>query len=161
PGVAGVFVADDLTRWLKPLPLFGAPPPGLAAAVRFDLRQAAQYAMCRERVRHVGEIVAMVVAEGRARAEDAAERVEVDWEPLPAVADVDAALASGAPLVHADWGTNVAVAFTHGIGDADAAFAAAEVTIDETFSIQRYVGMPIETRGVVATWDRRDGTLTT
>jgi carbon-monoxide dehydrogenase large subunit len=102
-----------------------------------------------------------VGADTRARAEDAAERVEVDWDPLPAVADVDAATAPGAPLVHPEWGTNVAVAFTHGIGDAEAAFAAAEVTIDETFSIQRYVGMPIETRGVVAAWDRRDGTLTT
>jgi aerobic carbon-monoxide dehydrogenase large subunit len=161
PGVARVFTAADLARWLKPLPLFGAPPPGLAAAVRFELRQAAQYAMCRERARHVGEIVAMVVADSRARAEDAAERVEVDWDPLPAVADLEGALAAGAPLVHEDWGTNVAVAFTHGIGDAEAAFAAAEVTIDETFHIQRYVGMPIETRGVVAAWDRRDGTLTT
>jgi carbon-monoxide dehydrogenase large subunit len=161
PGVVRVFTADDLRRWLKPLPLFGAPPPGLAAAIRFDLRQAPQYALCGDRVRHVGEIVAMVVADTRARAEDAAERIEVDWEPLPAVADLDAALAPGAPLVHPDWGTNVAVAFTHGIGDAEAAFAAADVTIDETFLIQRYVGMPIETRGVVAAWDRRDGTLTT
>jgi carbon-monoxide dehydrogenase large subunit len=161
PGVVGVFTAADLARWLKPLPLFGAPPPGLAAAVRFDLRQAAQYAICRDRARHVGEIVAMVVADSRARAEDAAERVEVDWDPLPVVADLDAAVAAGAPLVHEDWGTNVAVAFTHGIGDAEAAFAAADVAIDETFHIQRYVGMPIETRGVVAAWDRRDGTLTT
>jgi carbon-monoxide dehydrogenase large subunit len=55
----------------------------------------------------------------------------------------------------------VAVAFTHGIGDVDGAFAGADVTIDETFFVQRYVGMPIETRGVVAAWDRRDGTLTT
>jgi aerobic carbon-monoxide dehydrogenase large subunit len=161
PGVSRVFTADDLSRWLKPLPLFGAPPPGLAAAIRFDLRQASQYALCRERARHVGEIVAMVVADTCARAEDAAERVEVDWQPLPAVADVDAAVAPGAPLLHPEWGTNVAVAFTHGIGDADAAFAAADVSIDETFVIQRYVGMPIETRGVVAAWDRRDGTLTT
>jgi carbon-monoxide dehydrogenase large subunit len=161
PGVVRVLTADDLSRWLKPLPLFGAPPPALAAAVRFDLRQAAQYALCRDRVRHVGEIVAMVVADSPARAEDAAERVGVDWEPLPAVADVDAAAAPAAPLLHPDWGTNVAVAFTHGIGDADAAFAAADVRIDETFFIQRYVGMPLETRGVVAAWDRRDGMLTT
>jgi carbon-monoxide dehydrogenase large subunit len=161
PGVSRVFTAADLERWLKPLPLFGAPPPGLAAAIRFDLRQASQYALCRDRVRHVGEIVAMVVADTRARAEDAAERVEVDWDPLPAVADVDAAIAPGAPLVHPEWGTNVAVAFTHGIGDAGAAFASADVSIDETFVIQRYVGMPLETRGVVAAWDRRDGMLTT
>ena len=78
PGVVSVLTAEDLQRWLKPLPLFGAPPPGLAAAIRFDLRQASQYALCRDRVRHVGEIVAMVVADTRARAEDAAERVEIE-----------------------------------------------------------------------------------
>src|SRR6185503_1304147 len=58
PGVVGVFTFGDLARWLKPLPLFGAPPPGLAASVRFDLRQAPQYALCRDRVRYVGEVVA-------------------------------------------------------------------------------------------------------
>ena len=161
PGVVRVFTFADLERWMKPLPLFGAAPPGLAAAIRFDIRQAPQYALCKDRARHVGEIVAMVLADSRARAEDAAERIEVDWEPLPAVLDMRAATAPGAPLLHPEWGTNVAIAFSHGIGDADAAFAAADVRIGETFHIQRYVGMPIETRGVVAAWDRRDGTLTT
>ena len=161
PGVVRVFTHADLARWMKPLPLFGAVPPGLAAAVRFDVRQAPQYALCKDRTRHVGEIVAMVIADTRARAEDAAERIEVDWEPLPTVVDMRAATAPSAPLLHPEWGTNVAIAFSHGIGDVDAAFAAADVSISETFSIQRYVGMPIETRGVVAAWDRRDGTLTT
>jgi len=161
PGVVRVFTFADLERWMKPLPLFGAAPPGLAAAIRFDIRQAAQYALCKDRARHVGEIVAMVVADSRARAEDAAERIELDWEPLPAAVDMRAATEPGAPLLHPEWGTNVAIAFSHGIGDADAAFAAADVRISETFHIQRYVGMPIETRGAVAAWDRRDGTLTT
>ncbi len=161
PGVVGVFAHADLARWMKPLPLFGAVPPGLAAAVRFDVRQAPQFALCKDRARHVGEIAAMVVADTRARAEDAAERIEVDWEPLPAVVDMRAATAASAPLLHPEWGTNVAIAFSHGIGDPDAAFAAADVRVSETFHIQRYVGMPIEARGVVAAWDRRDGTLTT
>ena len=161
PGVVRVFTHADLARWMKPLPLFGAVPPGLAAAVRFDVRQAPQFALCKDRARHVGEIAAMVVADTRARAEDAAERIEVDWEPLPAVVDMRAATAASAPLLHPEWGTNVAIAFSHGIGDPDAAFAAADVRVSETFHIQRYVGMPIETRGVVAAWDRRDGTLTT
>jgi carbon-monoxide dehydrogenase large subunit len=161
PGVVAVFTHADLARWLAPLPLFGAVPPGLGAAVRFELRQAPQHALCRDRVRHVGEIVAMVVADSRALAEDAAERIDVDWEPLPVAADMREAARADAPLVHPDWGTNVAIAFRHAIGDADAAFARADVVIGETFHIQRYVGMPLETRGVVATWDRRDGTLTT
>jgi carbon-monoxide dehydrogenase large subunit len=161
PGVAGVFAFGDLERWLKPLPLFGAPPPGLAAAVRFDLRQASQYALCRDRARYVGEIAAMVVADSPARARDALERIEVEWEPLPVVVDMVEAAEAGGPLVHPEWGTNVAVGFSHAIGDTDRAFAAADAVFTETFRIQRYVGMPIEARGVVAQWDRRDETLTT
>lgn len=161
PGVVGVFTFDDLAAWMKPLPRFGAVPPGLAAAIRFEVRQAPQYPLCRDRARHVGEIVAMVVAESRAAAEDALEHLRVDWEPLPAVVDMVAAAAPGAPLVHPEWSTNVAVAFHHRVGDPDGAFAAADVVVRETFHIQRYVGMPLETRGVVAYWDRRDGSLTT
>ncbi len=160
-GVAAVFTHADLERWMKPLPLFGAAPPGLAAAVTFDLRQAPQFALCRDRARHVGEIVAMVVAESRARAEDAAALIEIEWDPLPPVVNMVRAAEPGGPLVHPEWGTNVAVGFSHAIGDAEAAFARAEVVLSETFSIQRYVGMPLEGRGVVAAWDRRDGTLTT
>jgi len=161
PGVVAVFMHADLARWMKPLPLFGAPPPGLAAAVKFELRQAPQYALAKERVRYVGEIVAMVVATDRARAEDALAAIEVEYTPLPASVDMLIAGEPGAPLVHPEWGTNVAVGFRHAIGDADRALASAEVVIEETFRIQRYVGMPLEGRGVVAVWDRRDGTLTT
>ena len=161
PGVAAVFTFAELAPWLKPLPLFGAPPPGLAAAIAFDLRQAAQYALCRDRARHVGEVVAMVVADSPARAEDAVARIAVDWEPLPAVVDMVAAAEPGGPLVHEEWGTNVAVAFRHAIGNVERAFGAAATVFTETFRIQRYVGMPLEGRGVVARWDRRDETLTT
>ncbi len=161
PGVARVFTFGDLDRWMKPLPLFGAVPAGLAAVVKFDLRQAPQWALCRERARYVGEIVAMVLAESRAAAEDAVDLIEVDWEPLPPVMDMVRAGEPGGPLVHQEWGTNVGVGFSHSIGDADGAFARADVTVSETFHIQRYVGMPLEGRGVVAAWDRRDGTLTT
>jgi carbon-monoxide dehydrogenase large subunit len=102
-----------------------------------------------------------VVAEDRYRAEDAAEAIEVEWEPLPAVVDMQAGAVPGGPLVHEAASTNVAVAFTHGIGNVERAFASADVVMRETFRIQRYVGMPLEGRGVVAAWDRRDGSLTT
>ena len=161
PGVVRVLTFADLQRWMKPLPLFGAVPPGLAAVVKFDIRQAPQWALCRDRARYVGEIVAMVVAGSPERAADAVDLLEVDWEPLPPVVDVLGAGAAGSPLVHPDWGSNVGVGFTHAIGDADGAFAGAAVTVTETFRIQRYVGMPLEGRGVVAAWDRRDGMLTT
>ena len=161
PGVVAVFTFADLESWMKPLPLFGAPPPGLAAAIAFEIRQAPQFALCRDRARYVGEIVAMVVAESRARAEDAAEAIEVDWEPRSVVTDMRQAAEPGTPLVHEAWGTNVGVGFTHAIGDVEAAFARADLVMSETFHIQRYVGMPLESRGAVAVWDRRDGTLTT
>src|SRR5213083_3092756 len=99
----------DLQRWMKPLPLFGAVPPGLAAVVEFDVRQAPQWALCRDRARYVGEIVAMVVAGSPERAADAVDLLEVDWEPLPPVVDVLGAGAAGSPLVHPDWGSNVGV----------------------------------------------------
>src|SRR2546422_80012 len=109
PGVVAVFTFADLESWMKPLPLFGAPPPGLAAAIAFEIRQAPQFALCRDRARYVGEIVAMVVAESRARAEDAAEAIEVDWEPRSVVTDMRQAAEPGTPLVHEAWGTNVGV----------------------------------------------------
>src|SRR2546422_8957338 len=126
PGVGAVFTFVDLERWMKPLPLFGAPPPGLAAAIRFDVRQAPQWALCRDRARYVGEIVAMVVAESRARAEDAVGLIEVEWEPLPPGADMVEAGEAGSPLIHPAGGTNLAVSFTHAIGDPAAAFARAD-----------------------------------
>src|SRR5437762_3549344 len=161
PGVVAVFTHADLARWMKPLPLFGTAPPGLAAAVKFEVRQAAQYPLAKERVRYVGEIVAMVVADDRGRAEDAVEALEVEYAPRPVAVDMLTAGEPGASLVHPEWGTTVAVAFRHAIGDADRALAGADVVLEETFRIQRYVGMPLEGRGVVAVWDRRDGTLTT
>jgi carbon-monoxide dehydrogenase large subunit len=161
PGVARVFAFADLAAVMRPLPLFGAVPPGLAARVDVRMKQVPQLPMARDVVRYVGEIVAMVVADSRALAEDAAELVEVDYEPLPAVVDMVAAAEPGAPVLHPEWGDNVAVAFATGFGDVEAAFRAADVRVRERFDVQRYVGMPIETRGVVARWDPRDGSLTT
>ena len=161
PGVVRVLTFKDLERWMKPLPLFGAVPPGLAAVVKFEIRQAPQWALCRDRVRYVGEIVAMVVADSAERAEDAVDLIEVEWDLLAPVVDMTRAAEPGAPLIHPEWGSNVGIGFTHSIGDADRAFAQADATVAETFNIQRYVGMPLEGRGVVAAWDRRDGTMTT
>ncbi len=161
PGVIGVFTFDDLARWMKPLPTFGSPPPGLAAGVEFKLKQAPQYPLARDTLRYVGEAVAVVVAESRYVAEDALDLIEVEYEPLSPVTDARAGGEAGAPLLHPQWGDNVAVAFTHSLGDPEAAFRSAEVVVRERFRIQRYVGMPIEPRGVVAVYDRRDGALTT
>ena len=205
PGVARVFAFADLERWMKPLPLFGAVPPGLAAAevtisetfhiqryvgmpiecrgvvAAWDRRDQTLTTWNSTQVSHFvqqGLTVALELPPHKIRviapdlgggfgtkasgyAEDAVDLIEVDWEPLPPVVDMVRAGEPGGPLVHQEWGTNVGVGFSHSIGDTDAAFARADVTVSETFHIQRYVGMPLEGRGVVAAWDRRDGTLTT
>jgi carbon-monoxide dehydrogenase large subunit len=156
-----VLTFADLERWMKPLPLFGAIPAGLSARVQVSMKQVGQLAMCRDTARYVGEIVAMVVAGSRALAEDAAELVEVDYEPLPVVTDMVAAGEAASPVIHAEWGSNVALEFKTGFGDVEGALRAADVRVRERFYVQRYVGMPLETRGVVAQWDARDGSLTT
>ena len=81
------------------------------------MKQVGQLAVAREVVRYVGEIAAMVVADSRALAEDAAEAVEVDWDPLPVVTDMVAGGEPGAPVIHAEWGDNVALRFKTGFGD--------------------------------------------
>jgi len=161
PGVAHVLTFADLERWMKPLPLFGAIPPGLSARVAVTMKQPHQLALCRDETRHVGEIVAMVLAGSRAVAEDGCELVEVDYEPLPPLADVEAAARPDAPVLYPEWGDNIALSFKTGFGDVEAAFRQADARVRERFVIPRYVGMPIETRGVVAQWDPRDGALTT
>jgi aerobic carbon-monoxide dehydrogenase large subunit len=161
PGVAHVFTFSDLERWMKPLPLFGAIPPGLAQRVNVTMRQLPQLAICRHVVRYVGEIVAMALAESRAAAEDACELVQVDYEELPCIGDMVAAGEAGSPLMYPEWGSNVAVQFETGFGDVERALRESDVRVRERLSVQRYVGMPLETRGVVAQWDVRDGRLTT
>jgi carbon-monoxide dehydrogenase large subunit len=160
PGVLAVFTFQDLARLMKPLPTFGSPPPGLAKRVEFKLKHAPQYPVVHETARYVGEILAVVVAESRYIAEDALELIQVEYEPLSAVTDPVAGGEAGVPLLHPQWGDNVAVAFTHSVGDPEAAFRGAPVVVRERFRIQRYVGMPLEPRGVIAVYDRRDGSLT-
>ena len=161
PGVAGVFSFATLERWMKALPTRAATSPGLAEAIEFRRKFATQYPLCKDVIRYVGEIVAVVVADSRSTAESAAEAIEVEYEPLPAVVDAVAAAEGGAPVLHSEWGDNVALAFSHTMGDPDGAFEAADVVVGERFRIQRYVGMPMEPRGIIAQYERRSGALTT
>src|SRR4029450_229052 len=117
------------------------------------LRPCAQAPLARDRARYVGEPLAVVVAPTRYAAEDAAADVRVEYDVLEAVADADAALAPGAALLHEGAPTNVAADFTVRVGDADGAFGAAEIVTRGRYSVQRYTGMPLETRGVAADYD--------
>src|SRR5256884_8235591 len=139
PGVAAVFTFVELERWMKPLPIFGAPPPGLAAAIRFDVRQAPQWALCRDRARYVGEIVAMVVAESRARAEDAVDLIEVEWEPLPPVADMVEAGEAASPPIHPGGGATAGGQFSPAGSDPAGGFAGAGGRAGGAPPIHRYL----------------------
>ncbi len=113
-----------------------------------------------DRVRHVGEAVAVVVARSRYIAEDAAELIEIDYEPLPAVVDPEAALAPGAPVLHDDLGGNNFAHIEFEAGDVDAAFAGASHVFRKRFHFGRCHAAPLEGRGVIADWDAGEGSLT-
>src|SRR5438105_6170493 len=108
----------------------------------------------------VGEAVAMVVAESRYLAEDAVAAIEVDYEPLPLVADLEAALAPGAPKVRREAQSNVLAQFKVAYGDVADAFAAAAHVFRERLLQHRGAAHPIEGRGVVARYEPGDDRLT-
>jgi aerobic carbon-monoxide dehydrogenase large subunit len=149
-GVVAVLTLDDLPECA------GSVPPLVPAA---GIRAYVHPVLAGGVVRHVGEAVAVVVAESAARAADAAERVVVDWEPLAAATTVAAALAAGAPRVHEDWPDNLAGLCAGGTGDVAHGFDQAEVVVEGRFAYPRMAGMPIETRGVVAWPDPVSGAL--
>ena len=111
-----------------------------------------QYPFARGKVRYVGDPVAVVVAESRHLAEDAIDVVKVEYEPLPVVTDVIESY-EGKVLLHEEHGTNVAADETVSVGDVEEAFRNAEYTRQEEFHIPRYTANPLETRGLVASYD--------
>lgn len=162
PGVVAVFTAAELAGRTEPLCVSGEvhTPERLQRELnpmdrvhRIPLLPAA-------RVSYVGQPVAMVVADSRYAALDAAELVEVEYEALPVVTDPVAALAPGAPRVEPDWPDNLALSVAIKKGDPDSAFATAPVVVEEEFYSQRYVAAPMEPRGVHANVDPVTGALT-
>ncbi|HEX9668689.1 MAG TPA: xanthine dehydrogenase family protein molybdopterin-binding subunit [Thermoanaerobaculia bacterium] len=151
PGVVAVYTADDLGAYWKPAPLLVPPPP--VAGMVFNERT--QVPLAKGKVRHVGEPVAVVVAASRYLAEDALETITVEYEALPAVVDLEAALAPGAALVHEDVGSNLAAHVAQRKGDYAAARAAADLVLRRRLWYDRGTAAAIENRGVVAQWDAR------
>jgi carbon-monoxide dehydrogenase large subunit len=151
--LAGVVDAFDIGA-------FGADPPTFPVLIGDpSLKACPQYPLARERVRHVGEGIAVILAESAAIAHDALERVEVLLEPLPVVASVTTAIASDAPILHPEATGNRCSEFTLRLGDVEAAFARADVVVSERLAMQRYTGVPIETRGAIAQMDPVSGEL--
>ena len=140
PGVAAVFTGADLGERAHALPA-GAVDDGIVA-------DAGHPVLARDRVRYAGEAVALVVAESRAVAEDAAELVDVDYEPLQPV--LDPRTAAGMPLLHDGVADNRLVTWQRTHGDVEGAFAAADRVVSQSFHIPRLVAAPIETRGAIA-----------
>lgn len=117
-------------------------------------KSSAQYALAHEKVRHVGEAVAVCVAPTRAEAEDLAAGVVVDYEELPALSDMLDAITPGAPLVHDHWGDNLFLQ-TQVSGDVDEIIRTAPIHVKRTLRTARQCMSPMEGRGVIARWEAR------
>ncbi len=151
PGLVAIYTYEDLTgRLAEPLPLL-IPHPALTHG-------RTPYPLARGEVNHVGEAVVMVVAADRYAAEDAADLIDVSYDPLPAVVGIDAARA-GQYLVHDDVPGNVAANAVQERGDAEAAIAAAPHVLELELQIERSASTPLEGRGVLADWDDRAARL--
>ena len=155
PGVVAVLTGDEAVPLVEPVPCSVDPTPigGHLAEVR---------CLAVDRVRHVGEPVAAVVAETQADALAAALAVRVDLEPLPLVLDADEAMADDAPLLYPEWGTNRIVGGEMGssVEEVDAAIAAADHVLEGVLRSHRGNAAPMETRTHVASWDEATDRLT-
>jgi CO/xanthine dehydrogenase Mo-binding subunit len=156
PGVVAVFTARDLGDYWRPGPLLVPPPP----VPGMIFHACTQVPLARDKVRHVGEPIAMVVAADRYVAEDALADIVVDIEPLDAVVDLERALEPDAARVHEHLDSNVAARVHQRHGDYEAARAAADVVVARRFWYDRGVSAAIENRAVAAAWDARAEQLT-
>ncbi len=154
PGVRTVITAAEVARDIGNVPTIT-----LRQELLEEFKRYQQPVIAHKKVRYVGEPIAIVVAESAARAEDALEAIVMDIESLPVVADRDAARRDET-LLFEEARTNRATRLTAKRGDAEAAFANAQYTCRERFSVQRFTAVPMEPRGLLAQWDPAKGHLT-
>ncbi len=142
PGVLAVWSGEDLaSEWIGGLPC--------AWPVTEDIKIPTHWPVTKDVVHHAGEAVGVVVAETREQALDAAEAVNVDYEPLPVVLDMEEAAKDGAPLVHDELGTNRSYTWTLSNGEVDRVFSEAPVVVKERYYHPRLIPNAIEPRGVL------------
>lgn len=147
PGVRGVLTGEDVARMSRPFP----------QAVDEPLEY---YCIAVDRARYVGEGVAVVVAEDRYLAEDALQAIRVDYDPLPAVVDVEKAIEESAPILHPKVGTNLINHRKLRYGDPDTAFAEADVIVGEKYFFPKYSSTPLETFAVIAEYEPAEDIFT-
>jgi carbon-monoxide dehydrogenase large subunit len=153
PGVALIMTGAELARrctgpWVGTLTCF----PGM--------KSAPQYPMAVQRACWVGEPVAIVVAQTRAQAEDAAGHVHVEWQELPAVTEKRTALDANTPVLHPELGDNLAYRKTIDTGGVEAVFANAHLVVEDTFEFGRHTAVSLEGRAVLAAYEKATGKLT-
>ncbi len=161
PGVLLALNGAEVLQLLPPVPEGQlSMPRKWTTLVQHQFLNPQQPLLAHDKVRHVGEAMAVIVATTRHQADDAAELVRWDLEELPVVVDPEAALREDGPIVHERFATNQVGSFSIGRGDADAALARAPHRLQRRFHHHRYTAMPMECRGVAAAFDTRAGLLT-
>ena len=151
PGVIGVLTAADMPG-LKTIPMRTGVIPGL--------ERSQQTPIATDKVRYVGDPVAVVVSDSRYIAEDALELIDVEYQALGVVTDARQSMQPGAPQLHDATPNNIAANFQVNVGDVDTAFDRCDLVFEEDFSTQRHSAVPLENRGLVAEWDEGRGLLT-
>ena len=150
PGVHSVITAADLGNPVPLVPMRLQPMP--------EFEAFGQPVMAHDKIRYVGEALAMVLADSAAVAEDALSAIDLDIEPLPAVPSWQDS-AKNETLLFENKGSNTTMKFRAVLGDAEAAFRDAPYTRRESFSTQRHTALPMEPRGLLAEWDAANGRL--
>jgi aerobic carbon-monoxide dehydrogenase large subunit len=151
PGVAAVFTGQDLASdWAAGMPCaWPIADRTMPDEPTSDARIPDHWPVAKDRVRFMGEIVAVVVADSREHAADATEAVEVDYDDLPVVTDMEAALRDDAPVIHEAFGSNRAYTWTLAAGEVDRVFSEAPVVVKQRYYHPRLIPNAIEPRGVV------------
>lgn len=144
PGVVAVLTGEDLAGKIGPIP---------CAAVIPDMKSAMRLPLATDKVRFVGEPVAVIAATDKYSARDALDLIEVDYDSLPAVIDPEKAVAKGAPKIYENFDDNIAYRWELEGGDVAGAFKNADKIVKQRMANQRVIPVPMECRGIVADYD--------
>jgi 2-furoyl-CoA dehydrogenase large subunit len=148
-GVVGVLTGEEVVRISKPF-----------VPWRGNKRDVLRYCLATDKVRCVGDEVAVVAANDRATAEDALELIQVEYEPLKPIVEIVDALKPDAPIIYEEIGSNIIWNDNYSFGDVEGAFKRADLVVKETFRFHRYTSVPLETAGCIAHYERLAGNLT-